>query len=80
LFVLTFKAGGPAAGNEAQLALKLKQIETAREKVVMDNKRVTSQLDAKKKETHTLTTENNLLKNKLAELESKLNKVERKAS
>jgi hypothetical protein len=69
-----------SSGREAKLALKLKQLETSREKMSMDTQRLSSQLDAKKKEAVVLTTENNLLKNKMAELEQKLNKIERKAS
>ncbi len=70
----------PSSGREAKLALKLKQLETSREKMSMDTQRLSSQLDSKKKEAVGLTTENNLLKNKMAELEQKLNKIERKAS
>lgn len=70
----------PSSGREAKLALKLKQLETSREKMSMDTQRLSGQLDTKKKEAVQLTTENNLLKNKMAELEQKLNKVERKAS
>lgn len=68
------RSGGPNAssGREAKLALKLKQVETAREKMAMDTQRLSSQLDSKKKENVQLNTENNTLKNKIAELEQKL--------
>jgi len=74
------KGPNASSGREAKLALKLKQVETAREKMAMDTQRLSSQLDAKKKEAVTLTTENNTLKNKLADLEQKLAKAEKKAA
>lgn len=74
------KSGNASSGREAKLALKLKQLETSREKLSMDAQKMSAQLDSKKKEAVSLTTENNLLKNKMAELEQKLNKFERKAS
>jgi hypothetical protein len=70
----------PSSGREANLALKLKQLETSREKMTKDTQRLSTQLDGKKKEAVQLTTENNILKNKMAELEQKLNKIESKAS
>lgn len=75
-------AKGPNApgGREAKLALKLKQADTAREKMAMDTQRLSGQLDAKKKEAVALTTENNTIKNKLHELEQKLAKFEKKAA